>query len=70
MPQMRAMMPSPIMAPEKMKRPELSFCMQRAISGDWVAWKPETAPQAMVMNSSGQSGRSVGCRLEKSIPVL
>jgi len=53
-----------------MKRPELSFCMQRAISGDWVAWKPDTAPQAMVMKSSGQSGSSVGCRLEKSIPVL
>ena len=23
--------------------PDFSFCMQRAISGDWVAWKPETA---------------------------
>ena len=36
--------------------------MQRAISGDWVEWKPLMAPQAMVMNMSGHIGRPVGCR--------
>ncbi len=30
--------------------------MQRAISGLCVAWKPLTAPQAMVMNRHGKIG--------------
>ena len=30
--------------------------MQRAISGDCVAWKPEIAPQAMEMNIIGKMG--------------
>ena len=42
--------------------------MQRAIMGDCVAWKPEMAPQAMVTNSSGQSGVPLGCRLAMKSP--
>ena len=34
--------------------------MQRAIRGDWVAWKPEIAPQATVMNMKLQIGLPVG----------
>ena len=30
--------------------------MQRAMSGDCVAWKPEIAPQAIVMKSVGTIG--------------
>lgn len=33
-----------------------SFVIQRAISGDWVAWKPLIAPQAMEMNIIGKIG--------------
>ena len=39
--------------------------MQRAIMGDWVAWKPEMAPQAMVTKSKGQRGAPLGFRLVK-----
>ena len=39
-----------------MGRPSFSFVMQRAISGLWVAWKPLTAPQAIVMNRQGKMG--------------
>ena len=41
--------------------------MQRAISGDWVEWKPEIAPQATVMNMIGQIGVPFGCMLVKLI---
>ena len=34
--------------------------MHRVMRGDWVAWKPLIAPQAMVMNRSGQMGRPAG----------
>ena len=33
---------------------------QRAIIGDWVAWKPEIAPQATVMNRNGRIGIPFG----------
>ena len=35
--------------------------------GDWVAWKPETAPQATVMKRSGQIGSCFGCRFSSVI---
>ena len=37
--------------------------MQRAIIGDWVAWKPEIAPQAMLTNIIGKMGSvaAAGC---------
>ena len=67
--QSSAIMPSPIMAPKKTKRPLVSFSTQRAINGDCVAWKPDTAPQAMVMNSAGQSGMSFGFKFWKKSPA-
>ena len=39
--------------------------MQRAMRGDWVAWKPEMAPQATVMNMKAQMGVLAGCMLWK-----
>lgn len=62
---MKAMMPSVIMAPPKTGRPSFSVFRQRAIRGDWVAWKPLTAPQAIVMNMTGNSGKYAGWRLWK-----
>ena len=53
------------MAPPKTGSPSCSVFRQRAISGDCVAWKPLTAPQAMVMNITGKSGKSAGWRLWK-----
>ena len=41
-----------------MKRPSLSFSVQRAINGVCVAWKPDNAPQEIVKNKSGQIGTS------------
>ena len=35
--------------------------------GDCVAWNPEMAPQATVMNISGQIGIFCGCRFAKTI---
>ena len=43
--------------------PWRSDFMQRAIRGDWVAWKPEMAPQATVMNIKLQIGLPVGSML-------
>ena len=34
--------------------------MQRAIIGDWVAWNPEIAPQAIEMNMMGKMGKPSG----------
>ena len=62
---MKAMMPSVIIAPPKTGSPSRSVFRHRAISGDCVAWKPLTAPRAMVMNITGKSGKSAGWRLWK-----
>jgi len=48
-----------------MNLPSRSLHMQRAMSGDWVEWKPEMAPQEMVVNSSGHRGRPAGCRFAR-----
>ncbi len=48
-----------------MKRPSRSLQTQRDMSGDCVEWKPEMAPQAMVMNISGHMGSCLGCRLAR-----
>ena len=45
--------------------PCFSDFMQRAIRGDCVAWKPEMAPQATVMNMKDQMGVPLGCMLVK-----
>ena len=43
--------------------------MQRAIRGLWVAWKPEMAPQATVMNMKLQMGVPWGCILVKLFQI-
>ena len=43
--------------------------MHRVMRGDWVAWKPLIAPQAMVMNRSGQMGRPAGSVFTKKVGV-
>ena len=39
--------------------------MHRDIMGVWVAWKPEMAPQATVMNMKGHTGRPSGWRFSR-----
>jgi len=48
-------------------RPSFSLLMHLAIIGDWVAWKPEIAPQATVMNIYGHTGVPSGCRFYRDI---
>lgn len=52
-----------------MVRPCFSLVMQRAIMGDWVAWKPEIAPQATVTNIMDHLGRLSGCTTVKAAAV-
>ena len=53
---MSAMTDSAIIAPKNIGRDSFSLFIQRAISGDCVAWKPEIAPHAMLMKSVGMMG--------------
>ena len=43
--------------------------MQRAISGDCVAWNPEMAPQAMVVKSIGTIGKFFASAMQFSKEV-
>ena len=43
--------------------------MQRAISGDCVAWNPEMAPQAMVVKSIGTIGKFFASAIQFSKEV-
>ena len=43
--------------------------MQRAIMGDWVAWKPEMAPQATVTNIIAHFGRLLGWTAVRVVKV-
>jgi hypothetical protein len=47
-----------------MLRDWLSDVMQRAIMGDCVAWKPDMAPQAMVVKSMGTIGNFSGSAMQ------
>ena len=48
-------------------RPCLSEVMHLDTIGDWVAWKPDIAPQATVTNMKGHTGNPSGCRLAREI---
>ena len=50
------MTPSAIIMPKNVARASRSDRQVRATIGDWVAWKPEMMPQAMVTKRHGKSG--------------
>ena len=43
--------------------------MQRAINGDCVAWKPEIAPHATVINIKLHIGVALGCIFLKLVQI-